>query len=194
MENSNVTITIPENWSEVTLRQYSQIDANDVVATAAVLFDIDQETVRHLDMSLDDLLGHLSFISQEPTVEYQPRIGNYRMVEIDSLSVGDIEQLERLCKDFKKNVVQIANWMYRTDIDGILLEDLMTVDQLYGAMSFVQLRTGYLLMPDHMDQVFDNLRQVTEPGQLEKMLGFLDTQDNEKLQETITKLKQELNG
>lgn len=187
------TITIPDTWAEVSLNKYVNLNPRDIVGTASLLWDVSREDISKMDLSIYDIMEHLDFITKDiiPTLEME--IAGCSIIQLSDLNTGDIEYIETLAKDFKKNIVYIAAWLYRNDMSELkraeMLGNTMTVDQLFGALSYFSIITGVLIVGDKLDELFNPFVD----NNLEEMMTTLS--DNpEKVNEKIAKIKKEIDG
>jgi hypothetical protein len=188
-----LTITIPDSWSEVTVDTWMHIDGQDqrnVVAYAATLWNLDPDVVNTMDLELEDLIDLMEFIDKEPAPELAMEIDGHNLITIESLSSGDLEDLEELTKDIRGNASSIVDWLYKGSVSS-----KASVSQLFGALTYFSLLTGELLFPDQLNAIFKQLGVFSnDPEKLTKMLEEMGEVDPEKVQaalDTISKITPE---
>ncbi len=191
-----IKITIPGGWDDVTIGQYQDIDYTNVTSLVCTLWNIDEHTATHMDMSMEELVEHLSFLTVEPNPNFKPELYGCKLLDIESLTVGDLEIVEKLCKDFRTNAHTIAAWMYRDEQSLEMRAEYfrikMKVDELYGAAVHAGLTAGALVMPEVMASTFRKMEQITsdEDKLTEAILGI----DYVESQKESEKLKNKIHG
>lgn len=189
-----IKITIPESWGEVTIEQYQNLDYTSVSKMIQTLWNIGEYESEHLDMPFDDILHNLNFITNEPTPVFRRELHGCTLIDIDTLTVGDMEMLEILCKAFKENCHTVVAWMYR-DEDSIedraeRMRGLVTVEEMFGAIVYAGLFASVLAFDTEVTDVFDTLKRMTDnPDRTEYLAGNINQKELDAMNEMIKKLK-----
>lgn len=189
-----IRITIPEGWHDVTIRQYQEIDYSTVSSMLKTLWSIDEETAKHVDMPMGQIIELISFMENEPPATFKKELYGCKLVDIDSITAGEMQMLEILCKAFKENAHTIAAWMYRDEdeleVRANRLRDVMKVDELYGALSFAGLMVAAIAMPEQMDEIFSTLRNMSDDPDTFMMLAVAaDRMELESINKMVNKIR-----
>lgn len=151
-------ITIPDNWSEVTLRQFielNQIESeNEImrgVEIISILSDIDPEEIKKIEAEdLKKILDNLKWINELPSSQEKFTITvkeeDYHLIPLQKLTLGQWIDLESWVKNHTDNLGNIMALLYRkTDekYNSSLMSskaemflDELKVDDIYGTMLF----------------------------------------------------------
>lgn len=156
-----MTIKIPENWNEVSLRKFSEIAQIDIanerlrsIEIISILTDCDPDTLKDTDpITLAEILNRLEWTKKPPSEEYKTSITvqgvEYHLVSLKSLSNGEWADLDTFCDNHTANIHKIMALLYRLpkeeysstvrkEREELFLDEVMTGD-VFGTQVFFSL-------------------------------------------------------
>lgn len=160
---SKIEITVPESWADVTVEEYQKLDFEDTLGLIAILCGMSRNSVAHLtEDSCKEMLGMLEFIHRNPQMSHAKEVAGYKEnVDMEALTLGELEILENLCQDFTKNAAKVCAFVYRGDegVDPASLDrrakeiaPVMMTDQMWGMVFKSIVTAGILTKPDILDR------------------------------------------
>lgn len=117
-------IKLPKNWDEVLLDQYiaiRQVEKSEMIDKSIEILSILTDTLPDddiwEDMDIDEMLSlvnEIKWISREPNGDLQESLGEYRLKDINKLTLGEFIDLDYyFSTNYIENLPQIIGILYR---------------------------------------------------------------------------------
>ena len=189
---------LPSGWSDIKVFQYQDLieyDQNTVLSVISkyigyieIISDIDYDIIEDMDVvEVHNIIKNLQWLKTSPQNKLKNDIGDYKLINLSKLTLGEYIDIVNFKKDLIKNLHIICSILYRRyksdEFDNIIMEDYSNVDIHQRGEYFLDLSIDDIYpiikhindFDEHILKVYHNLFHIEESEE------NLDPEDEEEL-------------